>query len=363
MASSVTSYTPTATGGGDANNHCENNNDPVETFEDEGLPDGETSSDTGPQQQQRQSGNVLMSVRDRMLQRHDNVFSVDSDYEDPSSNDLNMWQGAALLTADCLGTGLLALPEDIQVLGRFVGIGFLILNLPINFYAGTILAEAADHVERVQEEENQAYEQRQVEVLQMQQQEIIAGEGVEDGEERLSSATSKDGLVTKVPIKKKAKTRGVARDYHSVEQTDDQDDNQHDQQSAAADDDEHDVTISDQITLSTGAHVGDNDDDKQVNPHKAVHHDTATFDLVGMTQALFSSRRASRWVMIIFYTNIFLVLGDYILVMSHAVSALVGEEVLCLPQAGILASTLMYAVTQTRTMVRGNCIKKKIILH
>lgn len=77
---------------------------------------------------------VFESVRDRMLRRHDSVFSVDSNYKDPSDNDLSVWQGAALLTADCLGVGLLALPEDIRVLGRWIGIGFLLLNLPVNLY-------------------------------------------------------------------------------------------------------------------------------------------------------------------------------------------------------------------------------------
>ena len=36
--------------------------------------------------------------------------------------------------------------------------------------------------------------------------------------------------------------------------------------------------------------------------------------------------------------------------MAHAVATMVGEERLCLPQAGILASTLMFAVSQLRTM-------------
>ena len=33
------------------------------------------------------------------LSRHDSTFSVGSDYDYGSANDLNMWQGAALLTA------------------------------------------------------------------------------------------------------------------------------------------------------------------------------------------------------------------------------------------------------------------------
>jgi amino acid permease len=56
--------------------------------------------------------------------------------------------------------------------------------------------------------------------------------------------------------------------------------------------------------------------------------------------------------MAFYYTNIFLVLGNYIVVMSHAVTALVGEDRLCVPTAGILASTLMFAVSQLKTMAR-----------
>ena len=47
----------------------------------------------------------------------------------------------------------------------------------------------------------------------------------------------------------------------------------------------------------------------------------------------------------IYYTNLFLVLGDYVLVMSHAVKAMTGGT-MCLPTAGLLASTLMFAISQ-----------------
>ncbi|KAL7552176.1 hypothetical protein ACHAWF_015393 [Thalassiosira exigua] len=36
--------------------------------------------------------------------------------------------------------------------------------------------------------------------------------------------------------------------------------------------------------------------------------------------------------------------------MSHAVSAMVGEDYLCIPTAGVIASTLMFALSQLRTM-------------
>ena len=55
--------------------------------------------------------------------------------------------------------------------------------------------------------------------------------------------------------------------------------------------------------------------------------------------------------MVFFYTKIFLVLGDYILVMSHAVVVLFNGAI-CLTWAGVLASTLMFALCQLRTMAQ-----------
>mmetsp|Transcript_8903 Transcript_8903/g.20126 ORF Transcript_8903/g.20126 Transcript_8903/m.20126 type:complete len:468 (-) Transcript_8903:87-1490(-) len=91
------------------------------------------------------------------------------------------------------------------------------------------------------------------------------------------------------------------------------------------------------------------------NPHmhEHLHHDTATFDFIGMTQALFQQPAITRVVMALYYTNIFLVLGNYILVMSHAVVAAMGDQAhLCIPQAGLIASVGMFLVSQSRTMAR-----------
>jgi hypothetical protein len=55
-------------------------------------------------------------------------------------------------------------------------------------------------------------------------------------------------------------------------------------------------------------------------------------------------------VTIIYYVNIFLVLGNYILVMSHSVAAIVGEDNICLPAAGVIASSLMFDISQLKTM-------------
>jgi hypothetical protein len=59
---------------------------------------------------------------------------------------------------------------------------------------------------------------------------------------------------------------------------------------------------------------------------------------------------ATQVVTAIFYVNLFLVLGDYILVMAHSVQAFVGQDSICLPTAGLLASTLMFGFSQLRTM-------------
>ena len=99
----------------------------------------------------RTFGQNLLRNHLSFFQRHDSTFSVTDDYEYQSANDLNVWNGAALLCADCLGTGLLALPHDITVvLGSKFGLFFLILQLPINLYAGTILSDAALFVETKQ---------------------------------------------------------------------------------------------------------------------------------------------------------------------------------------------------------------------
>jgi amino acid permease len=186
-------------------------------------------------------------------------------------------QGAALLTADCLGTGILALPRDIKVLGRGLGVGFLLLNLPINLYAGTLLSDAAGHVERQHDESGEESEQK--------------------SHDEMGKLTASSNVF-------------IETTYDSI---------QH---------------------------------ENEPNSRRREHadHDTATFDFIGMTSILFHEKEATTLVMILFYTNIFLVLGNYILVMSHAVSSIFGG--MCIPEAGLIASILMFAVSQLRTMAK-----------
>lgn len=209
----------------------------------------------------------------------------DDDDEDdqnrpPSASDqdnLSMLQATALLTADCLGTGLLALPQDIQVLGWFVGLGFLVANLPINWYAGKLLSNAALEVERRHEEEKQSRTNDIIEVTELD-----------------------DGNFVSVVVK------AEPIDTSSVEP------------------------------------------EQQANPQQ--QEENPTHDYVCISRAIFQS--PPRLVALVYYINIFLVLGDYILVQSHAVAAMLGEGSICLPTAGLIASTLMFGLSQLRTMAK-----------
>lgn len=211
-----------------------------------------------------------------------------------SANDLTVASGAALIVADCMGTGILALPNDLRVLGTAFGLFFLIVNLPINYYAGSILHRAARSVES----------------------------RTNDREERRSRSRSHGD-------------DGYGDRYDSVGEE----------------------------ARTTSEHENDND----VAYHRGLAS-THTFDFIGITHALFdrssdgslssssSSSSSSRvstvtyGVAAVYYTNIFLVLGNYVLVMSHAVAAVIGEDAICLPTAGLIASVLMFAVSQLRTM-------------
>ena len=216
---------------------------------------------------------------DPVLLRHDSEFSVSSTYQDSSPNDLSVYQGAILLTAECLGTGLLALPGDIHELGFTVGMTFLLLQFPINFAAGTLLSFSAQYVEEKQRVEDRLF------------QAALATRDDDDDD-------------------------NAQADYRAL----------------------NELTAESAFTIQTTE-----------TAHTHLHHDTATYDFIGMTTALFrNSRQATRNVQLMYYTNLFLVLGNYILVMSHAVQAAIPG--LCIPTAGAVATLGMLGVAQLRTM-------------
>jgi hypothetical protein len=263
--------------------------------------------------------------------------SSSSSYQDPSNNDLTLITGALLLTADCMGTGILALPGDINTLGQTFGIVFLILNLPINLYAGTILSQCALFVEEnmlghtiaASGDYNEYYDE---------ENEVIDGKNNDDN----NSAT----VVEMKETDKAAKSQ--QKGYSSVNEAD----------------------------------PGYNNNQSTESRDKHCHSDKATFDFVGLTSMLFdrpilASNEAitsdafdldnnqtqqphhhhtitykhpfTKVVLSIYYINLFLVLANYTLVMSHSVKAMAGDNI-CIPTAGIIASILMFALSQVRTM-------------
>jgi hypothetical protein len=258
---------------------------------------------------------------------------------------------------------ILALPHDIAVLGKWIGVGFLVLMLPINLYAGTILSYAADYLERKQRAENvQIRRGNQVIVdiqtlqpppssVQMQLQlQVQTHPPSPPGDYEIVSTLqnkSKDAARSDSPLQEEL-NRGK-NDYSTIQREEFID------EANAADDDDEESSEEDP-SLTTRSMTPQQlqslppQQQQQQQPQHRGHHDTATFDFIGMTSALFHNPLAARWVMILFYTNIFLVLGNYILVMSHAVAAMIGEEHICIPTAGLLAGTLMFAVSQLRTM-------------
>lgn len=245
--------------------------------------------------------NIISYSEDRPFMVHrDSEFTVGSDYDDAEvHNNLNAWQGAALLAADCLGTGLLALPADIRALGTVPGLGFLVLNLPINFFAGLIFHKTATAVEQRQKMENRVYTANRLSALLKE---------ADDGD-------NKDIIIIE--------QTGISADYQAINQ---------------------DTLNSMQTNFST---------ETAYTQHTQVHHDTATFDFIGMTVALFQDKRATRCTMAVYYVNIFLVLGNYILVMSHAVAAAIGEERICIPAAGLVTAVGMLILNNSaRTMAK-----------
>ncbi|GAX29017.1 hypothetical protein FisN_7Hh392 [Fistulifera solaris] len=244
-----------------------------------------------------------------LLIRHDSEFSIDSNYSPgTTSHLLNVGQAALLLTAECLGTGLLALPGNIATLGSFWGFFFLIMQLPINLYAGTILHWTAIDVEQQHELENRWYQESL-------QQGKIAKTSKKNAQSHIIQAKVTDDT-----------------DYREINQN-----TANSIMSLLSQQQQNDPEWIDLLPLT--ACTGEK-----------LHHDTATHDFIGFTQALFDHKRATRMVRIIYYTNIFLVLGNYVLVMSHALQAVFPQ--LCLPMAGLCACLCMLAVSQLRTMAR-----------
>jgi amino acid permease len=230
-------------------------------------------------------------------------------------NGMSVFAGAALILADCMGTGILALPNDIRVvLDDKIGILFVLFNLPINLYAGYILSETAQFVE--------------------------------DGH---TPGKDNDLELTEV----------ASLDFDYDEESDeDEDDAENQQDKATKLGDPTSFTDLQQSIPGEGApaksrtgHVLLSQNENGKSGARPVPQSTS--DFIGLTGALFGNlSRMKLAVLLVYYVNLFLVLGNYILVMSHAARAFVGEEFVCTLQAGIGSSVFMYAVAQLNTMAK-----------
>jgi len=269
------------------------------------------------------------------------------EYIDPSSNDLTIWPGAALIVADCMGTGILALPNNMKVLG-VSGFVFLVINLPINYYAGDILHKAAVSVER-------RLNLGLGLVMSVAGDESDNGSGSGNGDDYRSIQNGP--ILMELPLS--------SRDVADEDEDEDEVNWNYDNNSSGI----HNVPNTEMTEIRKPKAAQNQSHDHHQNHGITTPH---TFDLIGITYALFdyfgeerrtattssleptsTSATLSMTTMIvttIYYINIFLVLGNYILVMSHAVAAMIGEDNICLPNAGIIASTLMFAISQLRTM-------------
>jgi hypothetical protein len=352
-------------------------------------------------------------------------IEIDSSASSHSASSLlTVWQAALLLTADCLGTGLLALPQDIQVLGSVGGMIFLIGLLPINGYAGTLLSRAADTIEW----NNYFYQQQQEQQL----DHTHNNNDVKDNNTTNHSCLNEDDCSSNEnphnhscpPPEKQHNTKTA----HTATTTSNRSSYSKVQSSNAGEPDNHPtitivapnhetkndpsgVVVSERIesisppppsprnhqvvevlspkknrlhkknqpryqsltttTTTTAATTSvinytssddddendDDDIDESDSPEMITRTDDTrmnmTHDYTSITHCIFGNHNHHHYSFMttlvagIYYTNIFLVLGDYILVMAHAVQAFSG---FCLPTAGILASTVMMGLAQLRTM-------------
>ena len=177
---------------------------------------------------------------------------------------LEVWLGSALLSAECVGVGILALPHDVKnVIGLRYGLFFLILNFPINYVAGNFLSILALDIENKEESHEQEEDEGKVEMMDVVASDDDESDFVEDSFEDENKDT------------------------------------------------EDETEVLQNLSLS----------------ENETHRDiSTTSDLISISEEVFQSNFVTNCVLTIYYLNLFLVLGDYILVMSRSVSAMFSIE-------------------------------------
>mmetsp|Transcript_25886 Transcript_25886/g.71094 ORF Transcript_25886/g.71094 Transcript_25886/m.71094 type:complete len:586 (+) Transcript_25886:142-1899(+) len=280
---------------------------------------------------------------------------------EPAANDqkeqdkLILWQGIVLLTAECVGVGILGLPNEVKLLGWAVGVSFLVLNCPINYYAGNLLSKLALRLES-EHETSKHINSVEVEVELARTTTAAAGEN----ETPIVRRRNRKKLYEGLPLQQQEDAIEINENLSYEEEEDvviignsSHDDSEND--GDACDFPEgafQDETVpndgEDNVAPSHGGDIGIH----------ATKNGEQTSDLINLTAAVFSpndtltSRTYIMLSKILYYVNLFLVLGDYILVMSRSVAAFIGEDNICMPTAGVIASTLMFGLCQFRTMAK-----------
>ncbi|KAG7345355.1 transmembrane amino acid transporter [Nitzschia inconspicua] len=281
---------------------------------------------------------------------HDVRTGVD-DHSDVANEELLVvWQGIALLTADCMGVGVLGLPNDIKSLGYVAGFTFLLGNFPINYYAGNLLSVLALDLEHQHKEQHRIHHGHDDDDDVNEDNVIPTTESTPNGLELAERSSPQHSETFPVPSSSPINSPIKCRRKSNEGKNESLQTNE-----------ENDVD-SDYFKQHCGEEVGSFEDEIADDDHdlKTTQLSLSAFsapptnitkDLINITEVTFypSSGVATTIVKVIFYINLFLVLGDYVLVMGRSISAVFADQI-CLPSAGAIASFLMFGLCQFRTM-------------
>jgi len=277
---------------------------------------------------------------------------------------LLLWQGIALLTADCMGVGILGLPNDMKLLGWAAGLSFLVLNCPINYYAGNLLSILAMDIE-TGNKSTALNDSSEVELAptgkSVQKESSVLGRDTGAPSTRRNFSNERKSYSGLPQDQGEEIVEEEFRNGKYVGEYDIAINSGHNCGDSKAVDEENHFSKDEfqDENMEIDARVCIEGDGTSI-PQNCVQcgygDDRKTSDFINITMAIFSpidsltSRIYISLVKIIYYVNLFLVLGDYILVMSRSVAAFFGEDNICLPTAGAVASILMFGLCQLRTM-------------
>ena len=265
-----------------------------------------------------------------------------------------------MLAAECLGTGVLALPYQLNVLGGGGGYLFLLGNLLGNWYAGHLLHVTATKVEQQQQQQQQ--EERNEN--HHPDNTVVDGQDTVDNDHHHHESSCPPP-----PLYHRRHNQFQAPhdpEMEMVTPREQQQQQQHNESLAVTtmtNFKEHPVS---HVSHCTDHHHHNNNNNNNNNTDRPstpiVIHDYIQLTKLMVNDSLGNTSVTSRWfvhtaipmVMMVYYTNISLVLGDYLLVMSHAIVSLVEETAssvwTCYPMAGLVATVTILIVGQFQSL-------------